>query len=179
MAKPIFAVQMQGIDRIKRALASLGAAAANRILRKGVTAGIQIYAKAMKVAAPKETGLLKKSIGHKVKTYRIFNEHVPAHYTPSKNAGKTTGYAGPRTGFKREVTVKLKNKKGRTVGKRQEVRDPIRYAHLVEKHKPWMKPTFVNQRAAVDAAAMAKMRAEVSGTFRAAAAVGLPGRKAA
>lgn len=42
----------------------------NDALRKGMRAAGAVFSKALKVVAPRETGLLKRSMTHKVKTYR-------------------------------------------------------------------------------------------------------------
>lgn len=150
--KSFIRVKARGFREIGRALKEVEAKVGKRIIKKGVTKGIQVYAKALKPAAPKETGLLRKSIGQKVKAYR--------------NGGRVFGVAGPRTGFRRQVTVKIKNKKGRTVGKRQEIRDPNKYARITEKRRPWMRPTFHSQAQAVEQTALSTMRAECDAALK-------------
>jgi hypothetical protein len=75
-----------------------------------------------KAAAPKETGLLKLSLGTKVSTYAATNTVV--------------GVVGPRKGFRRPI---VRSKRGRLQQKKQAAaadvvlyRDPVKYAHLAE-----------------------------------------------
>lgn len=63
--------------------------------------------------APRETGLLRKSLGIKVKQY--------------KRAGVTVALVGPRKGFKELVKVYMHGGKANNV-----YRNPVSYAHLVE-----------------------------------------------
>jgi HK97 gp10 family phage protein len=113
-----------------------------------VAKGGQILAKAAKAGAPKETGLLKKSIGSKVKVY------------PS---GVAVAIVGPRQGFKAEVT-REKNRRFPWTG----TSNPTRYAHLVElgtrqaPAKPFLKPALAGQQAAIREA-MAKAVREALG----------------
>ena len=92
-------------------LAELKKSARNKILRKAVTqatrlvlAGVKGYAKKIR-----DSGLLYRSLGSKVKTY---------------SNGTVVGIVGPRKGFGQVVVSKT--------GKREK-RDPIFYAHLVER----------------------------------------------
>lgn len=150
--KPFIRVKLQGFKRIGEAVKELDKKHAKKVIKKGVLKGVQVYAKALKPAAPKETGQLRRSIGHKVKVYR--------------GGFKVFGIVGPRTGFGKQVSVKIKNKKGRTVGKRQEYRDPNKYAHILEARRPWMKPVFVSRANEVERAAMDAMRAELNTALR-------------
>lgn len=100
--------KMSGEKALNRKLSRLKEAVNRRVLRKAVTAASKPVLKEAKAKAPKETGLLKKSLGRRTKTYR--------------NSGTAVAVVGPREGFKKEVTVN-----GKT-----EVRNPVKYAHLVE-----------------------------------------------
>lgn len=94
----------------------------NRIARPAIREASGEIRKKAKANAPKETGLLKKSIKNVVRT------------------GKTGVYAviGPANGFKQEVV-----RDGRTV-----MSDPAKYAHLVEygtthsAAKPYLRPAY-------------------------------------
>lgn len=101
-----------GDKELKRKLDTLPDKVYKRVVRVASRKSMQPVAKAMKAKAPRETGLLKKSIGLKVKGY--------------KRAGIVVTLVGPRTGFKTEVIVDTPN------GPRKEFRDPTKYAHLVE-----------------------------------------------
>lgn len=99
----------------------------NRMLRPAVREAVGVIRKMAKDNVIEETGLLKQSIGTKIKTYKdvVF------------------GVVGPRTGFKEGVFRVLED--GRKVAV---ISDPVRYAHLVEfgtskqKAYPFMRPAY-------------------------------------
>lgn len=121
-------VLLQGHKKLQRKLARLAAAAQRRIVRPAVRKALSPINKAAKRNCPTETKLLRKSIGSKVKVYRY--------------SGVVWGGVGPRTGFKRQVTV----------GGRSEWRNPTKYAHLVEygtRHspaQPFLRPALDVER---------------------------------
>lgn len=80
----------------------------NRIKRLALRKAQKPLRERTRALARKESGLLKKSIGTKEKTY--------------KNSGVVMAIVGPRSGFKRWVTVRGLRK----------LRNPVRTAHLVE-----------------------------------------------
>lgn len=127
--------KIEGLDALVASLKSLDRKIVKKTVRKMVTKGGQILARAAKQAAPKETGLLRKSIGSKVKVY------------PS---GVTVAIVGPRTGFRQQVT----RKRGRWVPK-VETANPTKYAHLVElgtaraSAKPFLRPAFAGKAEAI------------------------------
>ncbi len=93
----------------------------NRVVRKSVYAGTVPMNRAAKVNKRyrDRTGLLRKSMGRKVKTYR--------------NSGITIGVIGPRRGFAR--TVNQLGAWSAALGRRsiRQVKiNPANYAHLVE-----------------------------------------------
>lgn len=98
-----------GLEETIKRLDGLKRRVKNTILRKAMRRATAIVLKAARGNCPKDTGLLRKSLGSKVKAYR--------------QSGVVVGLVGPRKGFKQEVT-----RKGG--GKMQA--DPVRYAHLVE-----------------------------------------------
>lgn len=124
-------------DALRKLPKELQRAAEKAVLR----AGAQPIAKAAKARAPKDSGLLKKSIGLRVATVK----------------GETSARVGPRTGMKRQVTRKRPNGKTYT-----EMADPNNYSHLVElgssraPAKPFIRP-------AVDAAASDTLAAMATG----------------
>jgi HK97 gp10 family phage protein len=128
--------QIDGVKDMLAALDGLKKAVRNRILKRAVNKGIKIILKAAKGRAPRESGLLKKSLGSKVKVYR--------------SSGVVVGIVGPRKGFKGEVV----RKKGRWFPV-SVYSDPVRYAHLVElgtSHapaKPFLGPAVTGSRAAI------------------------------
>lgn len=96
---------VDGIPDVMAALGRLKAAAARKVMRSAVTQGTKRVYKLARKASPKDSKTLQKSLGQKVIVYR--------------GSGTVVGIAGPREGFAREVD-------GRK-------RDPIRYAHIVER----------------------------------------------
>ena len=124
MAKGSFApdvtIKLEGVQQLLKNLEQFSQTIQRRIVRKAVSAGSTPMLQAVKAAAPRETGLLKKSIGRKVKTYR--------------NSGVVLVIIGPRSGFRTVIDDKPRN--------------PLMYAHLVEfgtskaPAKPFMRPAF-------------------------------------
>jgi HK97 gp10 family phage protein len=100
--------ELTGIKDLVGTLARLKKAVRNKLLRGAVGDGSKILLQAVKAKAPRESGLMRKSLGRRLKVYR--------------NSGTVVGIVGPRTGFKREVSV----------GGRAGGRNPTKYAHLVE-----------------------------------------------
>lgn len=93
------------IQALARKLNEFDRKASRKAIRKGVNEATKLVAADAKANVPKRTGLLKKSIGRRVRSYR----------------GGTiiSGIVGPRSGF----ATTLKN--GKKV-------NPAKYAHLVE-----------------------------------------------
>lgn len=143
--------QIQGVEQVVARLGNVSKAVRNKILRKAINAATGPVYKAARANAKnvvnqaasndavgqvmKSTGTLAKSIGRKVKIYR--------------QSGVAVGIVGPRTGFKRTVTLK---------SGRELVVDPIKYSHLVEygtrrsRAKPFLRPAWdQNKNAAADA----------------------------
>lgn len=108
---------------ISRLPVHLQRAAESAVLR----AGAKPLVKAARARAPIATGLLKKSIGFRVKKVR----------------GIISARVGPRTGYAKEVT-----RMGRDGRPRQVFSDPNKYSHLVElgtsrtAAKPFIRPAM-------------------------------------
>lgn len=97
--------KLDGMKQSLASLAGLGRTVRNQILRKALDKATQPMLKRAKQLAPRgPTGLLRKSLGRKIKTYR--------------RSGVVVAILGPRKGFRKVVN-------GKPV-------DPVRYAHLVE-----------------------------------------------
>jgi HK97 gp10 family phage protein len=121
-------VRLTGAEKAISAVNALPGRIRNRAVRVALNAAGGEFKSEVKTRAPKETGLLKRSIGVKVA--------VP--YQKNKPAWVKVG---PQRGFRQPVE---KNKKGkvRTVSKKiqnllpesskTKYRNPTRYAHLVE-----------------------------------------------
>lgn len=116
-----------GVPEVMRQLETLKRTARNKHVRKGVNDGTKLLLKAVKSRCPTESGLLKKSLGRKVKAYKA----------------AIVGLVGPRRGYKREVKI----------GGKTEVRDPSKYAHLAERNKPFMRPALTEAPAVAQAVA--------------------------
>lgn len=109
--------QVTGLAETLATLEGIKAAVRNRILRAAVTAGARLIAKKAKALAPRELGLLRKSIGQVVRVYR--------------NSGVVVAVVGPRKGFR----LPAKRKKGKwreTPVPPAGHANPLFYAHLVE-----------------------------------------------
>lgn len=145
--------ELQGLQSVLAALDKLKQGARNRILRKALTTAAKPMTKTAKELAPRETGLLRKSIGSVTRTNK---------------SGFVMVIIGPRVGFRKEVKLK-KNRIFRQAGTRTVfvpkptdeqltmVRNPIKYAHLVElgtryrRAKPFLQPAFDrNRQGAID-----------------------------
>jgi HK97 gp10 family phage protein len=162
--------QVAGLEPLMRKLQYLKTASANRVMRKSILAGTKIVLKAAKSkvhVSPREGGgILRKSLGRKVKTYRGRNV--------------TVGIVGPRHGFESDVQM---------ADGSVEHRDPTKYSHLVEygrdgvrvqkkrvlsdgttffsdevrpvKAMPFMRPAWSESRAAAKAVMMKVMQEEL------------------
>lgn len=134
--------QLSGLEDVKRRLESIHTAMRKQILRKATTAGGQILAKEVKQRAPKETGLLRKSIGYKVRSYNG-GERFLAVVGPRSMKEAVVSLGG--------VTALARSKKGKALaaaGGEQGYRNSVRYAHLQElgwsggAAQPFMRPAI-------------------------------------
>lgn len=111
-----FKAKLEGVEKAIHSLDGLGRTLRNKILRKAVNASARIMLKAARSLAPRGTGLLKKSLGVRIKTYQ--------------KSGAVVAIIGPRTGFK-------KTRQGKTLtafGKKMKAsgQNPTKYVHLIE-----------------------------------------------
>lgn len=113
MARKFAHMSLVGDKELIAKLNGLGGKVYKKVVAGASRKAFAPVVKTAKEKAPKETGLLKKSMGVKQKRY--------------PRAGRIVTLVGPRTGFKQEVTVKDRN--GNPV---KVTRDPVRYGHLVE-----------------------------------------------
>ena len=121
---------VQGLADLEARLERLGKQSTrNKMMRPAVRAAMSAVSKAAKANVIQESGLLKQSIGVKIKTYKAV----------------VFGVAGPRTGFTEHVIRVAPS--GEKVGVKA---NPVNYAHLVEfgtAHSPahpFMRPAFDN-----------------------------------
>jgi HK97 gp10 family phage protein len=101
-------ITYKGIPQLKKALDALPKEMQRSAYRSVITAGARVIAKKAKQKAPRESGLLKKSIGIKFKR--------------EKKTSPPMAFIGPRRGMDGEH--------------QGEKRNPVRYAHLVELGTP-------------------------------------------
>lgn len=105
-----FAIQgkIDGLSDLLKRLDSLEKKIRKKAVRKAAGEAGKIVLKDAKKGARTDTGLLRKSLGRKVKVY--------------KGSGVAVAIVGPRVGFRQEV-----ERGGRTM-----IANPVKYAHLVE-----------------------------------------------
>jgi len=139
--------KVTGAKDIEKAFKTLGAKIRTGVLRRSVRAGAAAMLKALKIAAPRETGLLRKSLGIKAKSF-------------GKGLISAT-IIGPRSGFKREVLVNVKDRNGKIIGKKKQWRNPRKYAHILEKRRPWIRPTHAAHSGQAVQVVSAKLKAEL------------------
>lgn len=127
----MISASVQGMREAYAALDKAGKKIQRDGSRKAAQAGSKIVLDAMKPAVRVRTGLLKKSLGRKVKAFR--------------DSGVAVGIVGPRTGFKvvkqkdgskAKVQTRFSRLEGTRVNKKGETVDrysnPTQYAHLVD-----------------------------------------------
>ena len=116
---PGFGVELIGDKKLRRTLQQLAGGAQRRIVRPAVSKALTPINRAAKRRCPVETGLLKRSIGKKVKAYRY--------------SGVIWGAVGPRVGYKKQMPD-------------GSWRNPTKYAHLAEDAKPYLRPALDTNR---------------------------------
>lgn len=142
---------LSGMRPLLDRLAAFGEKVRKKVTRAMVAAGGRAVAKQAKRRAAKETGLLRRSIGSKVKTY---------------GSGVVVAVVGPRLGFRKQVT-RPRNRPHAGA----QIADPVKYAHLVELGtsktvaKPFLAPALADGsvRAAMEAAAVRGIDAAAAG----------------
>jgi len=95
---------IEGLEELQAVLRTLPGKISRRVMRPALSAEGTKVVQAARQKVPQETGLLKKSLGKKVKTYTDTNAVV--------------AIVGPRSGFRQIIDGRPKN--------------PVKYAHLVE-----------------------------------------------
>jgi len=96
--------RIEGLEELQAVLRTLPGKISRRVMRPALSAEGTKVVQATRQKVPQETGLLKKSLGKKVKTYTDTNAVV--------------AIVGPRSGFRQIIDGRPKN--------------PVKYAHLVE-----------------------------------------------
>lgn len=114
----VFEGRLTGAKQLHKNLEDLGSTKARAVVRRSLQSASSPPLKKAKQLVPKETGLLKKSLGKKPKTYR--------------SSGTSMVIIGARVGFHDPTTG----------------RNPVKYAHLVElgtvhsAAQPFMRPAL-------------------------------------
>lgn len=114
MAKPMVGMDVKGVAQINEALIAVGGQDARGAARKAATKANQITLKKARALAPKDSGLLAKSLIKKSKTYKRDGTILSMIGPDSKVQGHH-----PETG---------------------KLLRPIKYAHIVEELKPFLGP---------------------------------------
>lgn len=105
-------ISLVGDKELIAKLNSLGSKVYRKVIKQASRKAFAPVIKSAREKAPKESGLLKKSIGVKQKAY--------------PRNGRFVTIVGPRTGFAKTVVVNT------PFGPKKIKRDPVKYAHLVE-----------------------------------------------
>lgn len=133
--------QLLGADALIRKLEALPGKVYRRVVRKAINKGATPMVKAARRYAPRESGLLAKSMGKKLKSYFA--------------RGVVLSVVGPRGGFGKEVTLPDGT---------SEYRDPVKYAHLVEfgtdhsPAQPFMRRAYEENKTALMSAMFGEMK---------------------
>lgn len=123
---------LTGIEEATAKLTRLKTAVGTRAVRKGLGVAAREQKRQAKARTPKQSGLLRKSLGEKIKTYR--------------GSGTTVSIVGPRRKFGRVVKI------GRGKNAEKVYRNPTRYAHIVEKrYHPLAKAERATRQHSIDA----------------------------
>lgn len=149
--------ELTGLRDALNSLKAVKRSAGSRILRKALSAASKPMLDTARQLVPRRTGLLRKSLGRRIKTYR--------------STGIVVVMIGPRTGFKRQI-------KGGRAARRADVRgkqayaDPTHYAHLVERGTvrsratPYLRPAFDQHKTAAEATVARIVREELDKALR-------------
>lgn len=114
MAKPLVDIRVSDVNLLNQALTAIGGKDARSAARSASTKSHQITLKKARALAPRDTGLLSESLIKKSKTYKRDGVILNMIGPDSKAEGRH-----PDTG---------------------KLMKPIKYAHIVEKLKPFLGP---------------------------------------
>lgn len=109
--------QIDGLDAVLRRLDDLPKKLRNKHLKKAITAAARTILQAAKARCPRDLGILRKSLGQKVKVYR--------------HSGAVLAVVGARKGF-RLPAIRKKGKWAPAAVQPSGFADPTKYLHLVE-----------------------------------------------
>lgn len=128
-------VKIDGLEQLFARLAGIKKSLRTRILRKAVDKASKPILARAKALVPRDTGLLRKSLGRRVKTYG--------------KTGVAVAVIGPRVGFRKQRAEQGKKKLVKAGSGAGRVMNPVKYAHLVEKGtahsaaRPFLRPALV------------------------------------
>lgn len=117
--------KIEGIEQALKNLSELTRTVRNKILRKAINGSSRLILNAAKALVPKGNGMLKKSLGIRVQTYRA--------------SGTVVGIIGPRTGYKKTRQGKQQTAFGKKI--KETGQNPAKYAHLVEFGRAEVRPS--------------------------------------
>lgn len=121
-------IRIRGARRVQRALAKVPKKLQRRTLRNALAAGGGVIKRATQARAPKETGLMRRSL--RVKPVKVsFAKGVLAYRVGPKSDKRAI--ARTKTG-KLRAAGKKRVSEEQAAGRRVRYRDPARYAALVE-----------------------------------------------
>lgn len=121
-------IKIIGMDKLQAKLRALPKKVQTKGTRKAITAGTKPILAAERAAVPVRSGLLKKALGKKIST----------------KGGGGYGVVGPRRGFGQPNAKGKLKFKARKKGEKKPagLKDPARYAHLAERHKPFVQSAY-------------------------------------
>jgi HK97 gp10 family phage protein len=137
--------EVKGLQQVVATLEKIKRGARNRILKRAMMLASKPILDAAKDKAPKEFGLLKRSIKRKVIVDKKTGT-VRVLIGPAKGYGKVVKLK-PDQVF-REVSGATRKVTKPTAEQREQKRDPVHYAHLVElgtvkrQAKPFLRPAL-------------------------------------
>ena len=125
-------IKIIGMDKLQAKLRTLPKKVQTAGSRKAINAGTKPILAAEKADVPVDSGLLKKSLGRKVKF----------------KGGLGYGVVGPRRGFGVKGEKGKFKFKARKKGMKNEFsfREPSRYAHLAEKKKSFVQSAYTKTK---------------------------------
>jgi HK97 gp10 family phage protein len=154
---PNAALQLQGDRQLRNLLKDLPKKVARKGLKKAAEAGIKPVARSAKAKAPVDTGILRKSIGKKTKSYR-------------NAAVSMTGARTDMTGFVKRALARGDARTAKNATRKV----PSNYIHLVQygtkphrvgnrihhgaRANPFLKRAFNEQRGAAETAVASTLK---------------------
>jgi HK97 gp10 family phage protein len=124
-------MKIKGMEKLIKKMGHLQNRVQSRILRKAIRHAEKPVRTMARRLAPKESGLLKKSIGAKIKV-QMSKRIAYAVVGPRKGQGKEVAITDKGKVYLDTTEKQRKRNAGRNIVK-TEFRDPAKYAHIVER----------------------------------------------